>query len=108
MGKKGILERLKDGPVLGDGGYLLELERRGYVKAGPFTPEVAVEHPDALRQLHLEFLRAGSEVLQTCTFYASEEKLRSAGYAKQVEQINRMAARIAREVAGDQVQKSPC
>jgi betaine-homocysteine S-methyltransferase len=102
MGKKGILERLKDGPVLGDGGYLLELERRGYVKAGPFTPEVAVEHPDALRQLHTEFLRAGSEVLQTCTFYASEEKLKSAGYAKQVEQINRMAVRIAREVAGDQ------
>jgi hypothetical protein len=27
MKKKGILERLKEGPVLGDGGYLLELER---------------------------------------------------------------------------------
>jgi len=35
--KKGILERLKDGPVLGDGGYLLELEKRGWVRAGPFT-----------------------------------------------------------------------
>jgi betaine-homocysteine S-methyltransferase len=54
-----------------------------------------------LRQLHHEFLRAGSEVLQTCTFYASEEKLRSAGYADQVEQINRAAVRIAREVAAD-------
>jgi betaine-homocysteine S-methyltransferase len=101
MPKKGILERLKDGPVLGDGGYLLELEKRGYVKAGPFTPEVAVEAPGALRQLHIEFLRAGSEVLQTCTFYASAEKLRTAGYVKQVEQINRAAVRIAREVAGD-------
>ena len=40
MKKKGILERLKDGPVLGDGGYLLELEKRGWVRAGPFTPEV--------------------------------------------------------------------
>ena len=99
--KKGILERLRDGVVIGDGGYLLELEKRGYVKAGPFTPEVAVEHPEALRQLHREFLRAGSEVLQTCTFYASEEKLRTAGYAGQVEQINRTAVRIAREVAGE-------
>jgi betaine-homocysteine S-methyltransferase len=71
------------------------------VKAGPFTPEVAVEHPDALGQLHKEFLRAGSEVLQTCTFYASEDKLRTAGYADQVEQINRAAVRITREVAGD-------
>ena len=35
MEKKGILERLKDGPVLGAEGYLFELERRGYVKAGP-------------------------------------------------------------------------
>src|SRR2546428_3209235 len=101
MPKKGILERLSAGPVLGDGGYLLELERRGYVKAGPFTPEVAVENPDALRQLHTEFLRAGSEVLQTCTFYASEDKLRTAGYADQVEQINRAAVRVARKVAGD-------
>ena len=45
---KGILERLADGPVLGDGGYLLEMEKRGYVQAGPFTPEVVIEHPDAL------------------------------------------------------------
>ena len=34
MKKKGILERLKEGPVLGDGGYLLELEKRGWVRAG--------------------------------------------------------------------------
>jgi betaine-homocysteine S-methyltransferase len=54
MAKKGILERLKDGPVLGDGGYLLELERRGYVQAGPFTPEVAIEDPEA-SQLHKSF-----------------------------------------------------
>ncbi len=102
MPKKGILERLAAGPVLGDGGYLLELERRGYVKAGPFTPEVAIEAPEALRQLQIEFLRAGSEVLQTCTFYATEEKLRTAGYAGEVEQINRAAVRVAREVAGEQ------
>src|SRR5215472_13629439 len=99
--KKGILERLRDGVVIGDGGYLLELEKRGYVKAGPYTPEVAVEHPEALRQLHREFLRAGSDVLQTCTFYASKEKLRTAGYAAQVEQINRAAVRVAREVVGE-------
>ena len=42
---KGLLERLAEGPVLGDGGYLLELERRGYVRAGPFTPEVSITQP---------------------------------------------------------------
>lgn len=102
MPRRGILEHLAQGVVLGDGGYILELERRGYVQAGPFTPEVVIEHPEAVRQLHREFLRAGADVLQALTFYASKEKLRTAGYAGQVEAINRSAVRIAREVAGDQ------
>lgn len=102
MAKQSILDRLSKGPVLGDGGYLLELEKRGYVQAGPYTPEVAVEHPDALLQLHTEFRRAGSEVLQTCTFYASEDKLRSAGVVDKVEAINRNATRLARKAAEDQ------
>jgi betaine-homocysteine S-methyltransferase len=100
MSRIGIIERLKNGFVLGDGGYLLELERRGYVQAGPYTPEVAVEHPDALLQLHKEFHRAGSEVLQTCTFYASKDKLRDAGFDDRIEDINRNATRLAREAAG--------
>ena len=62
MTKKGILERLRDGVVLGDGGYLLELEKRGYVKAGPFTPEVVIEHPEALRQLHTESMISSKSV----------------------------------------------
>ncbi len=74
--KRGILDRLKQGVVLGDGGYILELERRGYVQAGPYTPEVSVERPEALRQLHEEFRRAGSEVLQALTFYASRDSRR--------------------------------
>jgi betaine-homocysteine S-methyltransferase len=98
---KGILERLADGPVLGDGGYLLELEKRGYVQAGPFTPEVVVEHPEALAQLHREFLRAGAEVLQTMTFYASDDKLATVGMEGTVDEINRNAVRIAREVASE-------
>ena len=98
---KGILERLAEGPVLGDGGYLLELEKRGYVQAGPFTPEVVIEHPDALRQLHREFLRAGAEVLQTMTFYASDDKLATVGLEGRVDEINRTAVAIAREVASE-------
>lgn len=101
MATKGILERLAEGPVLGDGGYLLELEKRGYVQAGPFTPEVAIEHPEALAQLHREFLRAGAEFLTTLTFYASEDKLATVGLADRVDEINRNAVRIAREVASE-------
>jgi betaine-homocysteine S-methyltransferase len=99
--KKGILERLQDGPVLGDGGYLLELEKRGWVRAGPFTPEVALLHPDALREMHIEFREAGADVLQALTFYASRDKLATVGLDNKLEDLNRAAVRIAREVAGD-------
>lgn len=101
MNKKGILERLKEGPVLGDGGYLLELEKRGWVRPGPFTPEVAIVYPDALRELHIEFRQAGAEVLQALTFYASRDKLATVGLQDKVEDINRSAVRIAKEVAGN-------
>lgn len=101
--RKGILERLEEGIVLGDGGYLIELEKRGYVQAGPFTPEVVLERPEAVRELHQEFLDAGSEVLQALTFYASKEKLGTTGYADKVRELNRAAVRIAREVAGTKV-----
>ena len=109
-----ILELLENGVVLGDGGYLLELERRGYVDSGSrrekvgtgrgsgqFTPEVAIEHPEALRLLHQEFFNAGSGVLQALTFFATREKLNRAGYGAQTEVINQAAVRLAREAADD-------
>jgi betaine-homocysteine S-methyltransferase len=112
---EGILERIeRRGVVLGDGGYLIELERRGYVDSGSereevgtgrgsgqFTPEVTIEHPQALCCLHEEFVRAGSEVLQALTFFATREKLTRAGYGAQTEAINEAAVKIAREAAGD-------
>src|SRR6266581_1887447 len=98
---RGLRERLAGGVVLGDGGYLLELEKRGYVQAGPFTPEVVIEHPDALAQLHREFLRAGVDVLQTMTFYASDDKLATVGLEGKVDEINRAAVQIARKVASE-------
>src|SRR5215213_7959252 len=98
---RGILERLSEGVVLGDGGYLLELERRGYVQAGPFVPETSLTRPEALAELHREFVDAGAEVIQTLTFYASEAKLATVGLEGRVDDMNRAATRIAREVAGE-------
>lgn len=96
----GLLERLEHGVVLGDGGYLLELEKRGYVQAGPFTPECVLDHPDAVRELHREFVDAGAEFLQALSFYASRDKLATTGHAGALKEINRKAVRLAREAAG--------
>lgn len=42
------MERLNAGEVvIGDGGFVFALEKRGYVKAGPWTPEATKEHPEA-------------------------------------------------------------
>uniref|UniRef100_UPI003AB02E2E betaine--homocysteine S-methyltransferase 1-like isoform X1 n=1 Tax=Centroberyx gerrardi TaxID=166262 RepID=UPI003AB02E2E len=102
--KKNILQRLDAGEiVIGDGGFVFALEKRGYVKAGPWTPEAAAEHREAVRQLHREFLRAGSNVMQTFTFYASDDKLENRGNAQRFtgQQINQAACDLAREVANE-------
>ncbi len=98
--RPGLLERVGHGVVLGDGGYLLELEKRGYVQAGPFTPECVLDHPDAVRELHREFVDAGAEFLQALAFYASRDKLATTGHGADVAEINRRAVRLAREAAG--------
>lgn len=77
--KEGILERLSKGPVIGDGSICFTLEKRGYCKAGPWTPEAVIEYPDAVRQLQREYLRAGADVMQTASFYASDDKLSYGG-----------------------------
>jgi betaine-homocysteine S-methyltransferase len=94
-----IVERIQAGTVLGAEGYVFELERRGYIKAGPFVPEVVLDFPDAVRELHREFLRAGSDVMVALTYYAHREKLRDVGREDDLEAMNRQAVRIAREVA---------
>ncbi len=97
--QRGILERLKSGPVLGAEGYVFELERRGYIKAGPYVPEVVLDAPDALRELHREFLRAGADVMVALTYYAHRGKLKDVGRENDLEAMNRQAVRIANEVA---------
>lgn len=96
---KGILERLANGIVLGAEGYVFELERRGYIKAGPYVPEVVLDFPDAVKELHREFLRAGADVMVALTYYAHREKLKDVGRENDLERMNRQAVRLANEVA---------
>jgi len=96
---RGILERLRSGIVQGAEGYVFELERRGYIKAGPYVPEVVLDFPEAVKELHQEFLRAGSEVMVALTYYAHREKLKDVSRENDLERMNRQAVRLANEVA---------
>ncbi|MFW6014259.1 MAG: homocysteine S-methyltransferase family protein [Candidatus Nanoarchaeia archaeon] len=94
-------QRLEKGPLLCAEGFLFELERRGYLKAGPFVPEVVLDHPESLRELHREFLRAGSDVMVAFTYYAHRDKMRVVGRERDIEELNRQALRIAKQVASE-------
>ena len=46
---------------------MVELERRGYLQAGAFVPEVVIEYPDLVKGLHEEFVHNGSDILVALT-----------------------------------------
>ena len=94
-----LLARLADGAVVCAEGYVFELERRGYLQAGSFVPEVLFEHPEVVEQLHMDFVHAGSDVTQALTYYVHREKLRVIGREKDLVPMNRAALGIAKRVA---------
>ena len=100
-GKPGLMERLAQGPVICAEGYLFEFERRGYLQAGAFVPEVVLEHPELVEQLHREFVHAGSDVVEAFTYYGHRAKLRLIGREKDLEPMNRRALKIGKKVAKD-------
>lgn len=66
------MERLNDGEVLvGDGGMVHVLEKRGYVKAGLWTPECTVKHPEAGQLVcHKESIEIAKQSFVIRSFFA--------------------------------------
>ncbi len=87
-----FLKRLEQGPVLGDGGYFLELERRclGSYRGG--VPLAVLDHPEGVLELHREFSRAGADVLQAMAWGVRQ-------FDREAE-LHRTAVALAREAAG--------
>ena len=63
--------------------------------------ELNLRSPDLVREIHRAYRQSGAEVLETNTFGANRVKLAGYGLEQQSNDINRVAAQIAREVAGD-------
>merc|ERR1711970_908642 len=106
---KNVLTRLRQGDViLGDGSYVVTLEKRGYVKAGDWTPEAAVEEPEGVKMLATEFAKAGADVTQTFTFYSTDDWIdtfecsdKNKPKKATCRQINQAACKIAKEVQSE-------
>ena len=69
----GFRERLAAGEtIVVAEGYLFEFERRGFLKAGAFVPEVVLERPEQVKALHEEFVHAGSDVVLAFTVTSNQ------------------------------------
>ena len=91
-----------DAVLVFDGAMGTMLYQRG-VFINQCYDELSLRAPDLVRGVHEEYVKAGAEVLETTSFGANRFKLANFGLEKDVAAINRAAAAIAREAAGDAV-----
>ncbi len=91
-----FLDRLARGPVLGDGAMGTMLHARG-AALDQCVEQLNLARPDWVRDIHLAYIRAGAEVIQTNTFAASRPRLTDFGLADQTREINFRGVKLARE-----------
>src|SRR5206468_11904983 len=63
--------------------------------------ELNLSNPDLVREIHTEYIRAGADIVETNTFGATAHKLQQYGLEGNLREINVIAAKVAREAAGD-------
>jgi methionine synthase / methylenetetrahydrofolate reductase(NADPH) len=61
--------------------------------------ELNLSLPALVRDVHQEYVRAGSDIIETNTFGANRKRLAAFGFAEKVRLINHAGVRIAREAA---------
>ena len=84
--------------VIMDGGTGTELPRRGVpLCPATWSGRATLTHPEVIRQIHEDFIRAGAEVIITNTFSTSRSLLETGGLAGRTAEINRLAVRMALE-----------
>src|ERR1700722_10346752 len=94
-------EQLSRRVVVADGAMGTMLYSRGVFINRCFD-ELNLSSPDLVRQIHQEYVKAGSEIIETNTYGASRLRLSAFGLGEKVREINRAGGRIAREAAKEQ------
>ncbi len=97
---QGIKEKLTQSILLFDGGMGTELYNRGIFINKCFE-ELNISNPTIVKQIHSDYKKAGADVLETNTFGANRYKLKTYQLFDKIYKINYEGARIAREIAGD-------
>lgn len=98
-----LLTRLEQaGVIIADGAMGTMLFQRG-VSPGECPEKINLEKPEVLEEIAGLYMNAGAEILQTNTFGGSPLNLARYGLDDQTEEINALAVRAVRKVAGDKV-----
>jgi methionine synthase / methylenetetrahydrofolate reductase(NADPH) len=92
-------EQLANRVLVADGAMGTMLYSRGVFINRCFD-ELNLSAPDMVRQIHQEYAKAGSEIIETNTFGATRPRLGAFGFAEKLEAINRAGVKLAREAAG--------
>src|SRR5438132_1325290 len=100
-----FLERLRRGPLLGDGAMGTQLHARGVSFERCFD-ELNLTEPRIVEEIHRAYISAGAELIETNTFGANRIKLARHGLETRVRDINFRAVKLgreAREISGEPV-----
>ena len=97
MSYQDVKRRLDAGEVVVlDGATGTELQRRGaHMDPSAWCGPASLTNSELLTQVHLDYIMAGADVITANTFASSRLMLTPAGFANQVEEINRVAVEAA-------------
>ncbi|NLL83477.1 MAG: bifunctional homocysteine S-methyltransferase/methylenetetrahydrofolate reductase [Lentisphaerae bacterium] len=93
-----LLERLAEGPIVGDGAMGTYLHELGHdIRDG--AEDLVISDPDTVRRVHRAYIEAGAELLESNTFAANRLALAPLGESFDVRALNATAVRLAHEAA---------
>jgi homocysteine S-methyltransferase len=95
-----FLDKIESRPMVCDGAMGTMLYSKGISLTRCFD-ELNLSSPQLVKEVHLAYVKAGAEILETNTFGASRPRLEKHNQAEKVREINLAGARLAREVAGE-------
>jgi len=72
-----------------------------------FVDILALTHPEALVEVHRQFLAAGADIVQTNTFGATPVAMEEFGLQSHMRELNTAAVRCAREAVAESMKQDP-